>query len=523
MSATPENPDETALVQISPEMALVFGEVPDGTDLVPFSLISHDEQSALVDAVAATSSVLHVGGQIAEGLTRTRGLVRLAPETLEAMRAGATPLQSAGYNLGALRDGSQITAQVRWLPATDVTTVGMAASLGPAFTMVAIQAQLKQVSDLAEQNLQLTETVLRSVRQEEWSELSGLDQAVSGAFDEARAVGQVTPLLWANIEGHDAALRKQRDLFRGHLQTHARELTARDGHRERRDYLEKHGEAVLLDLHSLLIAHKTWFEYQALRAGRVKLDAAESPQDQKLLETIVDKARREYDDTVTQMRAVLDTFTRELGILAELPGRRTLPFTGSRRSADEVGRMARQMLDAVERLAESARQPSTPLERPGTCYVGDDEQLAHDLRILRWHVDRDEHPAAIAIGHDADAGGPLTALARAQVLIVVTDRRVLTADPTTFRKHGDIAQSVPNDDIRYVRHHEDDGSGRARIDLITKDGDLSWTFGKDSASATEVRELAALLGDRMGIPEAEQNALRAALPAPAEQPETQNS
>ncbi|WP_139084441.1 hypothetical protein [Nesterenkonia sp. F] len=399
----------------------------------------------------------------------------------------------------------------------------MAASLGPVLAMLAIQAQLKQVSALAEQNLELTESLLRSVRQGQWAELSGLDQAVSRAIEEARAVGQVTPLLWNNVEGHEAALRTQRDLFRRHMQRHAQELAARDGHRERREYLEKHGEAALLDLHSLLIAHKAWFEYQALRAGRVKLDAAESPQDQRLLETIVDNARHEYDDTVEQMRELLDTFTRELGIIAELPGRRTIPFTEARRSADDVATMARQMLDAVERLADSARRPSPPLERPSICHVDGDEDLSRDLRVLRWHLDRGERLVAVAAGHQLGTSGPLSALTRAHELISVTDRRVLIADQSAFRKHGQVAQSVSNDDIRYVRHHEDDGSGRARIDLITKDTDFSWDFGKESASAKPVRMLAALLADRMGVPQAERRALRAALPAPDEAPDASSS
>lgn len=516
MKPSPDDRDETTLVQISAEMALVFGERPEGFDLVPFSLISREEQKGLVEAVAASSSVLHLGGQIADGLTRTSGLVRLAPETVRALETGATPLQSAGYNLGALHEGAHITGQIRWLPATDATTAGMVAGMGPALAMLAIQAQLKQVSALAEQNLELTETVLRSVRHEQWAELTGLDQAVSRAFEEARVVGQVTPLLWANVEGHEAALRSQRELFRRHMQRHAQEMAARDGHRERREYLEKNGEAALLDLHSLLIAHRAWFEYQALRAARVKLDAAESPQDQLLLEAIVDYARDEYDDTVEQMREVLDTFTRELGILAELPGRRTIPFTEARRSADDVAAMARQMLDAVEHLADSAHQSPSPLECPAIRHLDEDEDLARDLRVLGWHLDREEQLVALAAGHQLGAGGPLSALTRAQELIAVTDRRVLIADQSSFRKHGEIAQAVPSDDIRYVRLHEDDGNGRAKMDLITKDVDFSWDFGKESASAKPVRMLAALLADRMDIPQTERNAWRSALPAPDE-------
>ncbi|MBT2536282.1 hypothetical protein [Arthrobacter sp. ISL-69] len=139
MSIGPEEPIESALVEVSPGTALVFGQVPEGLDLIPFSLVSPDDRAAIVDAVAATSAVLNVGGQLASGLARAQGLVRLAPETLRAMQVGATPLQSGGYNIGVLYQNGRFAAQVRWLPAAGASAAGVLASLGPAVAMIAIQ------------------------------------------------------------------------------------------------------------------------------------------------------------------------------------------------------------------------------------------------------------------------------------------------------------------------------------------------------------------------------------------------
>lgn len=524
MSAEVEGPAGTALVEVVPGTAVVFGETPGGLDLIPFRLISPADQAAIGSAIAATSAVLNVGGQVATQLAQAQGLVRLAPQTLRALEAGARPIQSGGYNIGVLaaKDSGQFAAQVRWLPAGQGAQVaGVVASLGPAVAMIAIQVQLNEISGLVRENLALTETVLKSVRHEQWAELTGLEHAITNALAEANAVGHVTPLLWENISGYEADLRKQRDLFRRHVESHAAELAKRDEHKERRQYVEKNGEAVLLDLHSLLMAHKAWFEYQALRAGRARLSADDEPNDAKLLEAIVDNARREYDKVVEEMNAVLEPLNRELWILAELPGKRTIPFTKSRRSAADVARMAEELLKAVSRLSDSFWQQPAPLEPPSTVCVDEGDRLEQDLRILRWYLRPDEPLDAIATAGEVGLGGALNGLGVARrlgangVLVAVTPERVLTADLSEFRNQGVVDRSVPCGEIRYVRFRDDDPAGQAEVDLITRTENLTWRFGKDSASESSVRRLAALLATRMEIPQVERDELLAALPAPS--------
>lgn len=510
---------ETALVEVLPGTALVFGAAPEGLDLAPFRLISPEDRATIGTSVANASSILNVGGQLATGLAQARGLVRLAPETLAALKAGATPVQSGGYNIGVLAgQNGRFAAQVRWLPAGGAQAADVAANLGPALALVAIQAQLNEISGLVRENIALTEAVLKTVRHEQWAELSGLEQAVTNALHEATAVGEVTHLLWENVAGYEAPIQKQRDLFRRNIEAHLAELAKQEDHRERRQYVEKNGEAVLLDLHSLLLAHKSWFEYQALRAGRARLSADDDPRDAKLLETIVEGMRDEHERSVEQVTTLLDTVNRELTILAELPGRRTLPFTGARRSSADLKRMAQEMVSVVERLFRSVSPPPGDLDPPVTVYLDKADRLDQDLRILRWHLGRDERLDAIATARELGVGSALSAapVARAigsnGVLIALTDQRVLVADVSEFRNRGLLRRSVPNDEIRYVRFREDDGSGQAEVDLITKDDNLAWRFADGSSSEATVRRFGALLADRMDIPQTEREALRAALP-----------
>ena len=132
--------------------------------MIPFALTPPEDRAAIANAVGASSSILNVSGQLANGLMPMQGLVRLAPETLSAIQAGAKPLVSGGSNIGTLAQGGKISAQIRWLPVSGVTAVGLVAAIGPALAMVAMQAQLSEISGMARENLQLTETVLNTGR-----------------------------------------------------------------------------------------------------------------------------------------------------------------------------------------------------------------------------------------------------------------------------------------------------------------------------------------------------------------------
>jgi len=62
MSSGPEEePTETALVEVFPGTALVFGRAPEGFDLIPFRLVSPEDQVAIGAAIAETSAILNVG------------------------------------------------------------------------------------------------------------------------------------------------------------------------------------------------------------------------------------------------------------------------------------------------------------------------------------------------------------------------------------------------------------------------------------------------------------------------------
>lgn len=278
--------------------------------------------------------------------------------------------------------------------------------------------------------------------------------------------------------------------------------------------------------------------------------AGSNPSEERLLEKITSDANSEYEAVGEEMAGLLVTLTRELSIVAELPGRHTIPFTKARRTAGDVAAMARQLLAAVRHMGGSGHRIAEPLERPATTYAKSDQRLAKDLRILRWHVRPDEEVLAIVMTRTPPAGaiesvgdgigrgsGALSSavgaafrrqdiveaasggLDRDDLLVAVTTQRVLVADVEEFGSQGVIREEIPNSDVRYVRFRNDAPNAVAEVDLITRTRDYHWRFGQASATDPAVKQLAALLAEQMAIPESEREAMLVALPSKSDIPD----
>lgn len=501
-SDVPESLDEPAatLVEVEPGIAVLFGDrVPDGFELFPFPLLGEKARGSLVDELAKATGTLNMGAQVANGVIQARGLVRLAPETIKALGT-SKPLTSGGYNLGTLTSADgKIVSQIRWLPATGSGAVAIVAALGPAAAMLAIQFQLAQISRLVRQDIELTSEVLRTVRQDQWSSLTGLAQAMAKALGEAQHVGEVTRHIWDNVSGREADLRKQKDLFRENTEAHLTGLRAKRGHKDRREFLERHGEAILFDAQSLLMAQSAWFTYQAIRAAHIQTTAEANPKDAQLLEKVVKDARAEQDKALTHADWLLEELARECHVLGELPGNRTLPFTGGRRAAKVVAGVARSLQESIATIqAQSGGGDRPPLREPGI-NAFKESVPSELLKILRWHLDEDEELLALA-----DAS--LDSWYLGDGYVALTSRRLLVMKQGDFKKHGLFNTTVDTEDIRYVRHRPGDRDKSPVVDIITKDENLQLNFGdwaRHGRPNGEVQRFADTLRSFMHIPESE--------------------
>jgi hypothetical protein len=182
----------TTLVPVDDEGTfLVLGDVklPNIELLaVPYLHLEHGDAGHLTAQALGFGNVAMQG---LSGLQQVQGLVRLAPQTLASLRAGATPLAQAGWHLGGLQVGGKIIAQVRWAPVGAVGAVGVLTAVGPALALLAVQWQLAKLAGRVERNITLTTRVLEELRTESWYELHGAVTTVLDDVKHAMAMGLV--------------------------------------------------------------------------------------------------------------------------------------------------------------------------------------------------------------------------------------------------------------------------------------------------------------------------------------------
>ncbi|MEO3859436.1 hypothetical protein [Acrocarpospora sp. B8E8] len=412
----------------------------------------------------------------------------------------------------------RIVHQARFIPVTAVSAAQIAVTIGPALAMVALQMQLSQITGLVRTNIALTSQILTTIRNEQWAELTALVATVDRVVDRAREAESVPTSLWDTVAGSEASLRKQREQYRLNVGDHIRQIHRVDAH-GRREYLETNAEAILFDANALLSSAKAWTGYQALHAARASAAGPEDAGEARLVDIIARDTRTELDSALAETTNLVDSLTRELRIIVELPGRAALPLPGKRKDSIAARQTSARLLEAIEPLADALHPPAPPLEAPGVVCAPESLDLEPYLRILRWFLEDGETLRVLGFPDQLDAPGPISAIfggAKEKLLVAVTDRRIITAKTNAFLEQGEIHQGIPIDRVRYVRAATtQDRSARSAIDLITRDENIRWLFHTDIDN-THLDALAAVLAESMTIPDVERDELQRRRYAPIE-------
>lgn len=512
------------LAEVLPGVVFAFGEVPEKLKLdlkldpIDLKFLSATDREKITSFLASAGNAANVGGNLANAFASVEGVYRLSDATQAILKAGGTLAVKDGANIGAVFLDGKIVHQARLIRMTKVSAAQKLANLGPALAMVALQLQLSEVAGLARTNIALTNQVLTTLYREQWSTLTGLIDAVDAAFREAQELELVTPHVWETVATKRAELLKARDQYQQNVGAHVGKIKQLDAH-GRREYLEMNAEAIVFDTYALRSSLEAWTKYQVLRAAKVS--AAGREDEVGLVEVIERDTRAEHDTALTEMRSLVYSLTRELRVIAELPGRATVPLTRNRRDSKAARLTCEQILEAIEPLADALQSPVPPLEAPDIICAP--ESLEHEpyLSTLRWLLEDGETLRVLGFPDQfevlgtfgAGSGGAKEKVAAAidkavaKNLVAVTDRRIITAKTSTFRKHGQIGQSIPIDQVRYVRTPAQDGNGRTAIDIITSDENIRSIFHAD-VDKTRVDALAAVLAESMTIPDAERDELQ---------------
>ncbi|WP_007024068.1 hypothetical protein [Saccharomonospora iraqiensis] len=521
----------TVLAEVLPGIAVVFGEeVPAELEpgLVDFGLVPAADREQIATALAAIGNTATVAGNLGNAFAGVQGLYRIDNATRALMSSGGTLAVKDGANLGTVLLNGKM-AQARFLPVSTVSAAQTAAAIGPALAMVGLQMQLSEITGLVRTNIALTNQVLTTIRNEQWAELMGLVATVERAVDRAQEIGSVPASLWDSIAGSEASLRTQRNQYQLNVRHHIKQIHELDPH-GRREYLQTNASAIFFDANALLSSLKALTGYQALHAARARAAGPEDAGEARLADVMARETREEFDSALAETTSLVDSLTRELRIVAELPGSGTLPQPGRRRDAKAAREISARLLEALEPLADTLHPPVPPIEAPDVVCAPESLDLEPYLRILRWFLEDGETLRVLGFpdqleAHDAvpaffsGAKGKLAAAidkAAAKTLVAVTDRRIVMTRASAFLAQGEIGQDIPIDRVRYVRAGTaQDSGGRSAIDVITSEENIRWVFHPDIDN-THVDALAAVLAESMTIPDVEREKLQQRRYAPLE-------
>ncbi|WP_062349118.1 hypothetical protein [Herbidospora yilanensis] len=523
----PDIDASAVLAEVLPGVAIVFGEVPAELKrgLIDFGLVPIADRKRISAALAAIGNTATVVGHLGNAFAGAQGIYRISDATLALLKAGGALAVKDGANLGAVMSSGRIVAQARFIPLASVSTVQTLAAIGPALAMIALQMQLGEISGLVKANIALTTQVLTDIRHGQWAELTALVATVDEVVEQARAVESVPTSLWDTVAGKKADLRKQLDLYRLNVGGHIRQIHGLDT-RGRREYLETNAEAIVFDSNALLSSVKAWIGYQALHAARARAAGPEDAGEARLVEDIARRTGKELESVLAETANLVDSLTRELRIIVELPGRATLPLPGKRKDASSARLTSALILAAIEPLADALHPPAPPLEAPDVVCASESVALEPYLRILQWFLEDGETLRVLGFPDEPDAPDTFSAIVggvkgifattTAKSLVAVTDRRIITGRTNAFLEQGEICQVIPIDQVRYVRVSiSQERSTRSMIDLITREENIKWLFPTDIDN-TRINALAAVLAESMAIPDVERDALKRQRHSPIE-------
>lgn len=456
----PEAQPATSVVPLDDGMALVVGELPEGWTAVPTTFLGPREHEALGGMLQGVG-LLNAGAQTLHGWQQSAHLVRLAPESVTALATG-TPLVKDGWNLGTVMANGKFAHQVRWLPAGGATAAGVAASAGTALTLIAIQAQIAEVADIATETLDVAKDLLQEVRSDRWNQTRALFEVMAGGIREAKRVGGATDGVWANVAGRDVEIRKARHDHLAALQHQLEQLESRRTAAARLKWIEENAVAALHDAELLLMSNQAWLMYAGLRISHL---AQDEERNRGLIDEIVADVRREHAVASRAAVELIDRVHAALDVLVDRPGRALLPVGKTRRAAKDVRRLAEVHRDALERTALEQVAALVPVpDLPGVV-VGSSASSTFDRtrRRLRWILQKGETVDALAV----------TGRGSARKLLVLTSERLLVLHAEAVLERGDttLMLDVPTDQIRFVRC-VDHGKRDAMLRIVCRDQDI---------------------------------------------------
>jgi hypothetical protein len=145
----------TILVEVLPGVAVVAGEVPPELkpDLIDFGIVPAADREQISAILASIGNAATVVGNLGNAFAGVQGLYRIGDTAQALLKNGATLAVKDGGNLGAVMARGRILHQARFYSVNAMGKAQIAASIGPALAMVALQMMLSELSGLVRTHL----------------------------------------------------------------------------------------------------------------------------------------------------------------------------------------------------------------------------------------------------------------------------------------------------------------------------------------------------------------------------------
>ncbi len=521
------NEDDTIIVPLDNDHALVVGSNTNGLEKIDNSLIADRALNDLIASIGEGASLTGGAASAANAIQHMSGLYKLDAVTKAQLAAGNALTKTAdGRLIGTVRNASgQISRQARLIPVSAPQIAGAIAAIGPAIAMVAVQMQLdsisKQVSTVQHTALQ-TQRMLK-----DWQNASfhGTQQAVLRIYRKSTKEVTVSNTNWEQINGLSNDIERHRNYYKQRIKTHAQELqNCQNDVSKRRNYITQHQESILFDTFAALNCIQTWCCYFQLAHERARIKG-EQPT------LTYDEMRAEVEDDLKEQRTLLHALMRELRIISELPGASSFLFSQKRQDKTASRDTATKLLEQLNELAQQLGIQENPVPIPDATCVPANYDVSPYTKILRWYLDEGEELEALTFPIDKLSHRLLATRADqfantvnnlawlvlprakdstdwsrrdwlvrrvgqtmlvAPEMVAVTGRRIITADPQEFIQKGIVKEEFSINDVTPTFTDTDDALPELHL-MRGEKKCREWCF--PSKARSKARSVAEMLVD----------------------------
>lgn len=437
--------DDSGLVAVfaaSPDRArAVLADLRPGSSSGDIATATFDRS---VDALGLAGTGAAGASQAVAALSSLQGVVQLAPDTMALLNSGHQLMTAAdtGRHLGTVvTSGGKIVGNAQFVPLSNAVTVGtVAASLGPAIALAAIQFQLNRLENLLGEVKRLTQTLLDESRTQRWSAVEARIDRVNRELGWVIEMGTVPARLVDHLAGDAVDLHTFALATTELLTSRMGDLSGKIGAKDKRHQLEQSAQAIARDAVDLSLAADAWLAVETLRSFHLRQDE--------------DAATRAYGERVySHALTTSETWRAEAGValtdvqrlLSRIAAQEPHALRRHERRSTSLARAVSRALSSALPDLEPARLVP-PAGTPGL----QPEVVEPVLQESRWVLaGASEVHALVGVSIDGAPGFRLET--SRQVLIAETDRFLRTGEATviTDLENADDAVTAAGVDLSY--------------------------------------------------------------------------